>query len=465
MPSTAVMPPAVNPTRSSRRQQMARARALTDGLFLQVKPEALFERPIPERHRIIFYIGHLEAFDWNLIAKNGLGLSKVSDELDDLFAFGIDPPIGQLPQDQPSDWPRVEQARVYVERVREQLDRVIDDAPPEMLAMALEHRLMHAETFTYMLHNLPYQQRILPQQNIRSATSHNGNSQHVDSQHVDSQTQQTPKLEMIEVTGGTVTLGKKHGDGFGWDNEFEQHTREVGAFAMSRYKITNGQYLDFVKAGGPAPHYWRQRGHERQRDNERQHGNEQQPGNGWLYHGMHAEMPLPLDWPVYLTQQQAEAYARWMVKSLPTEEQFHRAAFAAPNEAANENSRNYPWGNALPDSHFGNSDFGNSNFGNFGSRNSDLVPVTATPAGDSAFGIAQLFGNGWEWTRTIFQPFPGFAPSPAYPGYSANFFDGEHFVLKGASCATPAALLRASFRNWFRKDYPYAYTTFRVVEN
>ncbi len=438
---------------------MARARALTDGFFLQVKPEALFERPIPERHRIIFYIGHLEAFDWNLIAKNGLGLSKVSDELDDLFAFGIDPPIGQLPQDQPSDWPRVEQARAYVERVREQLDRVIDDAPPEMLAMALEHRLMHAETFTYMLHNLPYQQRILPQQNIRNrATSHNGNAQNVNAQYVNSQNRQTLQLEMIEVTAGTVTLGRKRGEGFGWDNEFEQHTREVGAFAMSRYKITNGQYLDFVNAGGPAPHYWRQRGHERQ------------PDNGWLYHGMHAEIPLPLDWPVYVTQQQAEACARWMGKSLPTEEQFHRAAFAAPNEAPGESSRNYPWGNEPPGSHFGNfgfGDFGSGNFdsGNFGFHSSDLVPVTATPAGDSAFGIAQLFGNGWEWTRTIFQPFPGFAPSPAYPGYSANFFDGEHFVLKGASCATPAALLRASFRNWFRKDYPYAYTTFRVVEN
>src|SRR5205814_8678359 len=102
MPSTAVMPPAVSPTRSSRRQQMARARALTDGLFLQVKPEALFDRPIPERHSIIIYIGHLEAFDWNLIAKNGLGLNKVSDEPDDPFAFGHDPHISELPHAQPS---------------------------------------------------------------------------------------------------------------------------------------------------------------------------------------------------------------------------------------------------------------------------------------------------------------------------------------------------------------------------
>src|SRR5260370_38173783 len=126
MPSTAIMSPAVSSTRSILRQQMARARELTDGLFLQVKPEALFERPIPERHRIIFYIGHLEAFDWNLIAKNGLGLSKVSDELDDLFAFGIDPPIGQLPEDQPSDCPRVDQARAYVEPLRAHLDPGID---------------------------------------------------------------------------------------------------------------------------------------------------------------------------------------------------------------------------------------------------------------------------------------------------------------------------------------------------
>lgn len=413
MPSTAIMPPAVSSERRNHRGEMARARALTDGLLRQVKPEAYFERPIAERHRIIFYLGHLEAFDWNLIARHGLGLNKISNELDDLFAFGIDPPMGELPQDQPSDWPRLDQARAYVENVRGELDRVLDDAPPEMLNMAFEHRLMHAETFTYMLHNLDYSRRILPAEKAGDASSHNGNSH---SLHV-------PELEMINVPAGTVTLGKKRGDGFGWDNEFEQHTREVAAFAMSRYKITNRQYLEFVNAGGPVPHYWRR-------------GPSTDHGNGWLYRGMHAEIPLPLDWPVYVSQQQAQAYAQWLGKSLPTEEQFHRAVIGL-----------------------------NSRSGNFGFTRPDLVPVTATPAGNSVFGIAQLVGNGWEWTRTVFQPFPGFAASPAYPGYSANFFDGEHFVLKGASCATDAALVRVSFRNWFRKDYPYAYTTFRVVEN
>src|SRR5260370_30933512 len=108
--------------KSNQLQELARARSVTDRLFRQVRPEAYFDRPIPERHRILFYMGHLEAFDWNLIGKNGLGSKPISEELDKLFAFGIDPPVGQLPQDQPSDWPSVEHARQYVEAVRKKLD-------------------------------------------------------------------------------------------------------------------------------------------------------------------------------------------------------------------------------------------------------------------------------------------------------------------------------------------------------
>ncbi|HWF47425.1 MAG TPA: SUMF1/EgtB/PvdO family nonheme iron enzyme, partial [Bryobacteraceae bacterium] len=79
--------------------------------------------------------------------------------------------------------------------------------------------------------------------------------------------------------------------------------------------------------------------------------------------------------------------------------------------------------------------------------------------------VRQLIGNGWEWTGTPFRPFPGFQPRPSYPGYSANFFDDDHFVIKGGSPRTSALLLRQSFRNWFRRDYPYLYATFRCVEN
>jgi formylglycine-generating enzyme required for sulfatase activity len=96
-------------------------------------------------------------------------------------------------------------------------------------------------------------------------------------------------------------------------------------------------------------------------------------------------------------------------------------------------------------------------------RSWDPEPVTASPL--NRFGVSQLVGNGWEWTATRFEPFAGFQPSPFYPGYSANFFDGRHYVLKGGSPRTARCLLRPSFRNWFRPAYPYVYATFRLLEN
>jgi formylglycine-generating enzyme required for sulfatase activity len=83
--------------------------------------------------------------------------------------------------------------------------------------------------------------------------------------------------------------------------------------------------------------------------------------------------------------------------------------------------------------------------------------------GRSFWGIDDLVGNGWQWTSTVFAPFPGFRPMPSYPEYSADFFDGEHYVVKGASPATARELLRPTFRNWFRAHYPYVYATFRCA--
>ena len=93
-----------------------------------------------------------------------------------------------------------------------------------------------------------------------------------------------------------------------------------------------------------------------------------------------------------------------------------------------------------------------------------LLAAYDDPAGASAFGVEDLLGNGWEWTRTVFQPFEGFRPFAFYPGYSADFFDGQHFVMKGGSARTAACMLRRSFRNWFQPHYRYAYAGFRCVQ-
>lgn len=396
------------------RDALESARDHTDRLFDLVRPAALYQRPIPERHRIIFYVGHLEAFDWNLW-RDPLALEPFHAGFDRLFAFGIDPPVGQLPQDQPADWPSLEEVRGYNRRVRAELDARLDRLPEQLLHVALEHRLMHAETLAYMLHNLPFEAKRSCGAGFQPAGRPSGR----------------PKQAAVDIPAGTATLGRR--EGFGWDNEFQEHVVDVPAFAVARYKVTNGEYLEFVRQGAPPPHFWVERNGE------------------WFYRGMFEDIPLPLDWPVYVTWEQAAAYARWRGQSLPTEPQFHRAAFGAPNGR----ERPYPWGEEEPEADRGNFDFAHW----------DPLPVTAHPGGASAFGVEQLVGNGWEWTATEFAPFPGFERFSFYPGYSANFFDGRHYVIKGGSPRTAAPLLRRSFRNWFRPDYPYVYAGFRLVES
>src|SRR5580700_10303732 len=103
-------------------ERLSEARGRTDEIFAMVRPDSLYERPIPERHRIIFYLGHLEAFDWNLLRERILGLEAFDPDFDKLFAFGIDPVDGGLPSDQPIDWPSAADARAYVTRIRESID-------------------------------------------------------------------------------------------------------------------------------------------------------------------------------------------------------------------------------------------------------------------------------------------------------------------------------------------------------
>src|SRR4029077_18246464 len=127
-------------------RQIDSARARTDELFRLLQPGALYSRPVPERHRLIFYLGHLEAFDWNLICRKALDIPSFHPEFDHLFEFGIDPPVGKAPEDQPSDWPREQNILAYNRKVREIIDEVVDRAPEQITHVALEHRLMHAET-------------------------------------------------------------------------------------------------------------------------------------------------------------------------------------------------------------------------------------------------------------------------------------------------------------------------------
>jgi hypothetical protein len=219
----------------------------------------------------------------------------------------------------------------------------------------------------------------------------------------------------VRIPAGLAHLGQT-APCFGWDNEFPAHSVHVPEFTIDAHNVTNGQYLELVEAtGAKAPHFWTM--HEGE----------------WHWRGMFALTPLPLDAPVYVTHAEATAYATWKGGRLPTEAEFDRAAYGSTQTTE----------------------------GNFDFQHWDPVPVGSyAPNG---FGLYDLIGNGWEWTSTLFAPFDGFEPMPSYPQYSVDFFDGLHYVLKGASPATARALVRRSFRNWFRPSYAYMYATFRCA--
>ncbi|MEO5823501.1 MAG: SUMF1/EgtB/PvdO family nonheme iron enzyme [Vicinamibacteraceae bacterium] len=415
-------------------------------LFDLVRPEAYHVRPISLRHPVVFYEGHLPAFSLNTLVKKGLGRPGVDEKLERLFARGIDPEDEAAARTSGrTEWP----SREGVQRFADACDALVLDAlatapieqpghpllhEAQAAYAILEHETMHQETMIYMWHQLPYEQKLAP---ADAAADTAGT---------------TPAPARVVVPAGRATLGTKPGERpFAWDNEVPGLVVDVPAFEIDVHDVTNEQFMAFVDAGGyRQPEWWsaealawlRGEGIEHPRFWARRSGS-------WKWRGMFEEIDLPPAWPVYVSQAEAAAYARWSGARLATEAEYHRAAFGD----ASGRERQYPWGEARPD----------ASRGLFGFRSWDPVAVGRHPAGQSAWGVHDLMGNGWEWTSTEFAPFDGFRAMPSYPEYSADFFDGQHLVMKGASPATDAALLRRSFRNWFRPTYPFVYATFRCV--
>ncbi len=430
------------------RRNRERSRTLFD---LVIDENAHYSQPIALRHPIVFYEGHVPGFSFNTLVKTALGRASIDPELEELFARGIDPPTDQATArdaDRNRErWP----ARSVVQQFAQEADaRVIDalarddvDRPghplldrAEAVYVILEHEAMHQETLLYMLHRMPWDQKRCPP----AYRPDPGGA--------------TPQTAWIEIAPGRATLGLDPGSTrFAWDNERPRHSEAVRAFAMERDNVTNAAFMEFIAAGGyQEPRFWRPVDWDWVRRADIRHPLfwERQEGK-WTWRGMFEPISLPPAWPAYVTHAEAEAYARWRGARLPTEAEFQRAAYGTPDGG----ERPFPWGDALPDARHGVFDF----------TSWDPAPAGSHPDGRSAWGVDDLVGNGWEWTSTPFGPFPGFQAMPSYPEYSVDFFDGDHFVMKGGSPATARELLRPTFRNWFRARYPYVYATFRCARD
>lgn len=401
-------------------------------MFDVLSDDAYYSRPIALRHPIVFYEGHLPAFTFNTLIKRALGRPSIDLELERLFARGIDPHerTAAAGSDTSAGWPCRAHVLAFsnevdrqVEEVlaREQLNRpgdpLLDRA--EAVFSVLEHEAMHQETLMYMFHRLPLEQKHRPS-DYEPATD--GRPLH---------------REWIHVPAGPAALGsERDASAFGWDNEFPAMAADVAAFDVERHDVTNEQFLEFVEADGYAdPRWWTPEDWDWLQTERITYPTFWRRADGdWSWGGMFELLPLPPSWPVYVSLAEASAFAAWRNARLMTEAEFQRAAESASPGVCDFET----W---------------------------EPLPAGSRPEGASVWGIEDLIGNGWEWTRTRFAPFPGFKRSASYPEYSADFFDGEHFVMKGASPATARELVRPTFRNWFRRRYPYVYATFRCVRS
>ena len=245
--------------------------------------------------------------------------------------------------------------------------------------------------------------------------------------------------DMVYVPAGTFVMGSDGLDAL--DNERSPHPVNLEAYWIDRYPVTCGAFRQFIQAGGYQNSEW------------------------WSTEGWQWLQQYPVNRPFYwvddpaweyhpvcgVSWYEADAYARFVGKRLPTEAEWEYAA-CWQSTPSTPPIKPYPWGHAFPTAQHCNH---NGLVGH-------TTPVNAYPAGQSALGCVDLLGNVWEWTGDWFAGYPGFRPYP-YVGYSQSYFDDQHRVLKGGSWATRPWALRASFRNWYHPWVRQIFAGFRCV--
>lgn len=243
---------------------------------------------------------------------------------------------------------------------------------------------------------------------------------------------------MVDVPAGTYPIGAP--DHAPYDNEHGSHQVELDAFRIDRHPVSNRRYRAFVEDGGyerdelwsPAGRVWLRAEQARAPKHWRR------DGDGWITERFGHILPVRDDEPVvHVCAHEADAYARWAGKRLPTEQEWEVAATWDPHTGR---ARTQPWGDAG----------GVEGRANLGRRLLGPSPIGLHPGGASALGCEQMIGDVWEWTSSPFLPYPGFVAFP-YAEYSQVFFGDEYRVLRGGSFATHPSVARPTFRNW---DYP-----------
>ena len=396
------------------------ARSRTLALLEPLPDDELVEQVSPLMSPLVWDLAHIGFFEelWLVRSVGGEPAILDRDELYDAFEHER-AERASLPLLSPQE------ARDYLERVRERTHAVLertDFDPTDPLlrdgyvgALVIQHEQQHVETLLATL-NLRETEYPFTDPAPPSADAN------------------VPAEVLVE--GGPFVMGTDaHAP---YDNERMAHEVELAPFYVDTVPVTNGAYVRFVAEGYDDPRWWTEAGWEwRQREGAAHPLFWRREGEGsWSRRRLGRREELPLGEPVqHVSWYEADAYARWAGRRLPTEAEWEKAA----SWEAQGGKRRFPWGDEPPDDSRANL-----------AHRWGPAHAGAYPAGAGAYGSLQMIGDVWEWTASDFRAYPGFEPYP-YAEYSEVFFGDEYKVLRGGSWATHPAAIRTTFRNW---DFP-----------
>jgi ergothioneine biosynthesis protein EgtB len=438
------------------RQQMEEARAQTLRLCTRVNDDDLRRQIHHEFSPIGWHLGHIGVTEAYWILQQCQGEPTPSAAYDRFFTPTDTPKPARV------HLPARDEILAYLHTVRERVLNFLASADCDsdhpllrdarIFNMLLQHEEQHQETMSLILCLLaagrhekerPFQfqsRRMPPHPGLLSRGER--------------ETTLLADDNMALVPAGSFVRGSND-IARTLDNERPQHMVFVPAFLIDRHPVTNAEFLSFITSNGyHARSCWSVEGWQWRELSKVEHPlywREQRRGE-WIEIGLQKTAPLEPRHPVQcVSWYEADAYARWIGKRLPTEEEWEKAASWDPER---QEKRFYPWGEREPDSHTCNDN----------AHNEGTTPVDQHPAGRSPSGCDDMLGNVWEWTATWFEPYAGFAASP-YEGYSVPYFDQRHRVLRGGSWATRRHILRATFRNWYHPWMREIFAGFRCAKD
>lgn len=379
---------------------LTQCRQRTLELVVDINSDTLCQQAHPDFSPIGWHLGHIAYTEAYWILKRCAGLSPQFSRYHQLFA------ADGLPKSQRQYLPSLEEILDYLALIRKQVLTYLETAPLQkqerLWHWLIQHESQHSETiaFVLQLHYLNKNNSDIP----LSLTSSSSSS-------------------MVKISAGEFYMGNDNIDA--QDNERPSHPIYLNTYWIDVYPVTCAQYREFIATGGyQKQKFWLPEGWK------------------WLQHN---PVSHPLYWvestnwdnhPVCgISWYEADAYARFIGKRLPTESQWEKAASW---DVQKGQKCLYPWGETEP----------NAKLCNHNTLVGQTTPVNAYPDGQSFYGCYDMLGNVWEWTSSWFAGYEGFKPYP-YQRYSQVYFDHQHRLLKGGSWATRPWALRSSFRNWY----------------